>query len=598
MTQARIKTLLLTDSGTIDRMLFAGLDQAQYDVQSLHSKEEDCLQKLFDMQPDLVFLKAELTHAHGIELCDHIRTHASLKNTKIVFLSSNPDAREQAIQHRVDRFLSLPFTLQDIRTASGLLTAKRRKVLYVDDSDMMHQAVVPSLREEGYEVLEAWDGQEALALLDEEGGKVDLILSDVEMPVMNGYTLCKNVRLSMSEDIPFVLLTSLDTEDAILQGFEVGTDDYILKPVVIPELLSRVRRLLSAGQLYGVARPERILAVDDSDVILKMTTKALNAQGFQVDTAEHGLAALSKLRERAYHLLLTDFEMPHMDGVELCQRIRKGETGCPNIPILFATTRTSKTDVVRMRSIGAQAVVAKPFKPELVVAEVERVLAEVRMERKHKAMCHFFPKRVFTLDSSQNFQDPSFAEDQFRTLLSTRIANFSTLTKQLKSHEVVQLINQYLERMAQVVEPFGVVIERVIEDRISLSFGGDDADIMQALHVVMAMMEALPSWHETTQHVIQVAAAVHAGHVIIGNMGLNDLERKMAPFGESVHVVRAIRNHAKGGEILLSDVCLERVRTLVEVEDVGSVKVLEKDDVVGLFRLKALKEKVQDTQNA
>ena len=590
MTQPRIKTLLLTDSSTIDRMICSGLEETRYTVKSDKSKNENFFQAIVDFQPELVFLKAELIHARGVDICDHIKSHEALKNTKIVFLSSSPNIREQAMQHQADRFLALPFTLQDITMAATILTAIKPKILYVDDSDMMHHAVVPSLREEGYDVLEAWDGQEALEMIDKVAGKVDLILSDVEMPVMNGYQLCKNVHSSLSNDIPFVLLTSLDTEDAILQGFEVGADDYILKPVVIPELLSRVKRLLNFGQLYGVARMERILVVDDSVVILKMIVKALNAQGFQVDSAEHGLAALSKLREKEYHLLVTDFEMPHMDGMELCQRIRNDETGCHKIPILFATTRTSKADVVKMRSIGAQSVIAKPFKPELVVAEVERVLAESLLERKHQHLCHFFPEQLFTSNSNRNFQDPSFADDQLRTIVSTRIVHFSTLSKQLKSQEIVKLLNQYLERMTKILDQFGLVMEKQEEDRISVSVGGQEADVLLAIRVVMAMMEALPALStDNNSHPIQIGAAIHAGHVILGNLGNQTLGRQITLFGENVQITCSMCNSAKGEEILISEACLKLVQSLVDVEQVESVQVLEKDDPVAVFRLQALK---------
>lgn len=596
MTQLRIKTLLLTDSGTINRMITSGLGDTQYDIKSIKSKDEEFFQAVLDFQPALVFLKSELNHARGMEVCDRIKGHETLKETKVVFLSSSPDVREQAVQHKIDRFLSLPFSLQDVNTAATALTAKKPKILYVDDSDMMHHAVVPSLRDEGYEVLEGWDGQEALELLDNVEGKVDLILSDVEMPVMNGYQFCKSVHQSLSEDIPFILLTSLGTEEAIQQGFEAGADDYILKPVVIPELLSRIKRLIHAGgQLCGVARTERILVVDDSELILKMVVKALSAQGFQVDAVEHGLSALSKLREREYHLLITDFEMPHMDGLELCQRIRKGEAGFSEIPILFATTRISQSDIIKMRSIGAQAVISKPFTPERVVAEVERVLANIRLEQTHKIICHFFPEQAFTEDPNRNFQDPYFAEDQFRTIFSCRIVNLSALSKHLKSQEVIKLVNQYLARMVEVLEPFGLVVEKLVEDRIFVSVAGQEEEVLRAVRVAMAMVATQPSLCEATDHTIQLGVAIHVGHVILGNIGTKNIEHKITLLGESIQAVRAVHNHAQGGEILISDACLKQVQSLVEVEEAGSVKVLEKEELMPVFRLKALKENISES---
>lgn len=591
MSQRLIKTVLLTDSSTIDRLIVWGLGETRYDVRTLYSKDAPFFQEILDFQPELIFLKAELGHARGVDVCHDIKTHEALQQTKVVFLSSSPNIREQAVQHKADHFLSLPFTVQDLAAVATLLTADKFTVLYVDDSDMMHRAVVPALRDEGYELLEAWDGQEALELIDQAHGKINLILSDVEMPVMNGYQLCESVHATLSEDIPFILLTSLDTEDAILRGFDVGADDYILKPVVLPELLSRVRRLLTAEQRRGVARMERILVVDDSDLIVRMVTKALRAQGFHVDSAEHGLAALSKLREHPYHLLVTDFEMPHMDGLELCQRIRNGETGHPNMPILFATTRTTKTDIVRMRSIGAQAVIAKPFTPERVVADVERVLAEIQLEQQYRRLCHFFPEYMASSDTSRNFQDPTFADDQFRTLLSARIIHFSTLAKQLTSKEVVTLMNSYVHHVARVLEHEGLVIEKQVEDRISVSFGGQGAHTVQAIQTALAIQSAMPALAEKTGHAIQIGVAVHAGHVILGNIETQYSGQKprLVLFGEHCQTVRSILDHIQGGEILISDACRPLVQSAVELAEAGTVNVVDKSEPMPVFRATALK---------
>ncbi|MBF0460141.1 MAG: response regulator [Magnetococcales bacterium] len=595
MAPFHARTLLLTDSVIIDRMIISGFEKANHTILSVQSKDADCFAKIMEFQPDLVFIKAELNHAQGIEISDRLRRQETTKNAKIIFLSSNPNMREQAIQHRVSRFLSLPFTLQDIRLAVELLTTEKFKVLYVDDSDMMHQVVVPALRDEGYEVWEAWDGREAVELLDKAAGKVDLILSDVEMPTMNGHQLCRSVRSSFPEDIPFILLTSLDTEEAIVQGFEAGADDYLLKPVVLPELLDRVKRWLSDRHVHKVVRTERILVVDDSPAIRILITKALGTQGFSVDEAEDGQAALAQLREKEYHLLITDYEMPQMDGLELCQRIRQGETGQSNLPIVFATSRTSKTDTVKMRSIGVQAVIAKPFTPDRVAAEVERVLGELVLQRRRHLIQHLFPERMLasttgqhTLD--QSGQDPTFADDQFRTLLSARIVNLPELSKYLKSQEVVTQINQYLACVAQVLELFDLPVEQLSEERILVSLSGQEADIIRAIRVAVTMTNAVFSLNQTSGYALQLGVVLHSGHVILGNTGIKSLGRQLTLLGEGIQVIRAIRNEVREAGIFLSAPCLKQVASFVEVEPFGSVNVPERGESVEVLRMIKLKE--------
>ncbi len=594
MTSIPTRTLLLTDSVIIDRMIISGLDKANHDLLSVSSKEADCFEKMASFQPDLVFIKAELSHARGIELCDRLRQHEATKLARIVFLSSNPNMREQAIQHRVDRFLSLPFTPQDIRLAVELLMTKKPTILYTDDSDMMHHLVVPALREEGYEVWQAWDGREAVELLDQAGGKVDLILSDVEMPLMSGCQLCRNVRSSFTEDIPFILLTSLDTEEAIMEGFASGADDYLLKPVVLSELLDRVRRWLNDRNPHKVVRTERILVVDDSQAIRIMIIKALTSQGFQVDEAEDGLAALSRLREKEYHLLVTDFEMPRMDGLELCQRLRQGEAGDPLLPIVFATSRTSKTDTVKMRSIGVQAVIGKPFNPDRVSAEVERVLAEIGLQRKQRLIQHYFPEQWLASASGQQFLDHAspdlpFADDQSRTLLAVRMVNFALLSSQIKSQEMIKQVNHFLDALARVLEQFDLPIEQLLGDRVICSLGGQEADIVRAIRVAEAIENAVSALNQTAGYAFKISVVLHVGHVMLGNMGVKSLGRPLTLLGGGVHVIRALCSGITDPGIFLSAPGLKPVQSFVEVQESGLVPVPERGESVAVFRLKKWK---------
>lgn len=590
MEQQRIKTLLITDSGTIDRMLSHALGKTRHDIHIIHSEDEGYYQKIVDLKPDLIFLKSELNNVKGVSICRIIKNQAELAHSRVIFLSSNPDVREQAIQSRADRFLPMPFTPRDVKQTVDILTEERPAILYVDDSDMLHHLIVPPLRDEGYTVYEAWDGQEALELIDKLNGKVDLILSDVEMPVMDGHQFCKSVRSTLTEDIPFVLLTSLGTEDAIHRGFDAGADDYILKPVVLPEVLSRVKRLLNTKHKYGVVRTERILVVDDSGLIRDMIAKALEAQGFEVDEAEHGLAGLSKLREKEYHILVTDFEMPHLDGVELCQRIRKGETGQPRLPILFATTHTSKTDIVKMRSLGIQSVIGKPFTPERIVAEVERVLAENLLEQKRQMVRHFFPERAFSTDANLDLQDPAFADDQFRVVLSTRISDIAVLSKQMNSKELVKLLNLYLDRMAEILDQSGTAIEKLSEDQIFVSFTGKEEGAVQAIRAALKMIDALPALNKTTGHTIRIRTGIHAGHVILGNLGVRSLGRQITLLGENIQAVRSIRNQSKDNKILISHAVLELVGSKVSVEQAGTFTVTGKKESVPVAVFKSMQE--------
>lgn len=122
--------------------------------------------------------------------------------------------------------------------------ADKPRVLIVDDYAPVRRLVNIALKQIGCEVLEAADGGDAFDKV--ESYRPDLIISDITMPVMDGYQLCKQVRKSMSTAfIPFIMLTSRDQAEDKLKGFMQGTDDYLTKPFDYRELQARVKRLLA-----------------------------------------------------------------------------------------------------------------------------------------------------------------------------------------------------------------------------------------------------------------------------------------------------------------------------------------------------------------
>ncbi|MGO0063365.1 response regulator transcription factor [Brevibacillus fluminis] len=114
------------------------------------------------------------------------------------------------------------------------------KLLVVDDDINIRELVALFLRNEGFDVYEAGDGVDALALL--ESVKVDMVIFDIMMPNMDGWTLCRELREFY--DLPLLMLTAKGETTQKVKGFELGTDDYLVKPFEPAELVVRVKALL------------------------------------------------------------------------------------------------------------------------------------------------------------------------------------------------------------------------------------------------------------------------------------------------------------------------------------------------------------------
>lgn len=125
------------------------------------------------------------------------------------------------------------------------------KILIVDDDPRIRELAALFLRREAFEVYEASDGLEALSML--ETVKVDMVILDVMMPNMDGWELCRQLRESY--DFPLLMLTARGETSQKLKGFQLGTDDYLVKPFDPPELVARVRALLKR---YRIATSQTV----------------------------------------------------------------------------------------------------------------------------------------------------------------------------------------------------------------------------------------------------------------------------------------------------------------------------------------------------
>ena len=153
-----------------------------------------------------------------------------------------------------------------------------KQILVVDDESRMRKLVKDFLQREGYGVLEAGDGLEAVDIFYENKG-IDLIILDVMMPEMDGWQTCREIR--RSSDVPIIMLTARSDERDELQGFELGVDEYISKPFSPKILVARVSAILR--RTHGAETEEK-----------------LSAGGIELDKAAHRVLVDGRSMELSY----------------------------------------------------------------------------------------------------------------------------------------------------------------------------------------------------------------------------------------------------------------------------------------------------------
>lgn len=159
------------------------------------------------------------------------------------------------------------------------------KILLVEDEKKIADTLAKGLSELNYHVQTAYDGKIALRLFNT--GSFNLVITDINMPGINGYDLCKIIR-SRDEHIPIIMLTALNTTDDKIEGFDAGADDYLIKPFEFKELLVRIRALLKrtmnqqlpTGNVLKIADLE--MNIDSKEVLRDGKPINLTAKEFQL----------------------------------------------------------------------------------------------------------------------------------------------------------------------------------------------------------------------------------------------------------------------------------------------------------------------------
>jgi CheY-like chemotaxis protein len=261
-----------------------------------------------------------------------------------------------------------------------------KTILYVEDNDDNIYMLKPRLERKGYEVLIAKDGKEGIEIATNRSP--DLILMDLELPVLNGWEASKHLKKDPNtKHIPIIALTARAMEEERSRAIDAGCDDFDTKPVDFKSLITKIHSFLpdesktvDEGKVV-VEDQRKILIVDDNDDNRYTLSEYLKREGFtNLATAENGQIALDKLKDTDFDLVLLDLQMPVMDGIETL-RGRKSDDNLNHIPVIMISAAEEIENVTQCIEIGAEGYLPKPFNPKLLRA---RINASLKRKKLHE----------------------------------------------------------------------------------------------------------------------------------------------------------------------------------------------------------------------
>ncbi len=236
-----------------------------------------------------------------------------------------------------------------------------RRALVVDDDEALRTSLVANLELEGFACLEAADGVEAVRIVREGGDALDLVISDVRMPRLDGVAAFREIK-KLRPDLPVILMTAFTHEKAVFDAMVDGVFTVVSKPFDSGALLAIAER--------AVGRPQ-VLVLDDQQEFLDALSAGMHLSGQDPILVRDGHAALEALSASNVDVAVIDLVLPGMDGVQVLADMRRT---APSVRAIMITGKDVPDMIERASALGSYTSLHKPFD----VRELVRIIAELR----------------------------------------------------------------------------------------------------------------------------------------------------------------------------------------------------------------------------
>jgi phosphoserine phosphatase RsbU/P len=267
----------------------------------------------------------------------------------------------------------------------------KRTILVVDDDITVRKLLNFHLSRNNYNVVDAADTQSGFDHLYSK--KVDLVLCDVSMDGMDGFTFCRKVRENENfRALPFIFVTARSSLEDKSKAHDSGGDDLITKPFNIDELILKINVLIRRTDIYKVygvkqklensfhQSTPRVLFVDDDVTLSRLIIYNLEKAGYECLSALDANEGFKLAKKNIPDIIISDIMMPDTDGFTFRKMLLE-HNELKNIPFIFLTAKGNEEEILSGFEAGINDYVVKTAGPRVVVAKVDAILKSLGKER-------------------------------------------------------------------------------------------------------------------------------------------------------------------------------------------------------------------------
>jgi len=346
-----------------------------------------------------------------------------------------------------------------------------------------------------------------------------------------------------------------------------------------------------------------ILIVDDNPANLDIFETRMASYGYDIVTARDGIEGLNLAKEHEPDLILLDIMMPKMDGIEVCKRLR-ADSSVPFIPIILITAKTEAADIVAGLEAGGDEYLTKPVDHRALTARVKSMLRikelhdrtqeqAIELAALNKNLARQVDEQGDELDrvgQLKRFFSPHLAEmivssgseDMLKshrsniTVVFCDLRGFTGFSETAEHEDIMRVLREFHETVGPLISEFEGTLEHFAGDGMMIIFNDPvpipdpEARAIRMADAMRDMMGNLISRWEKRDHNLGFGVGIANGYATLGQIGFEGRYHYGA-IGSVLNLASRLCDHAKAGQILITNRIYAEVEPLVEVEDIGAL---------------------------
>ncbi len=331
----------------------------------------------------------------------------------------------------------------------------------------------------------------------------------------------------------------------------------------------------------------RVVVVDDSQLACNLVREGLTEHGFDVIAFTDPLLALERVDALKPDLVLTDLEMPGIDGTELCRRLKAAVSR--QVPVIILTANDADAARVGLLREGADDYVNKSASMAELAARIDSVLRRSQQTERMRRLFARYTSDAVVAEVLRSGDVVLSGEKRIVTVLFADLRNFTALAESLQPEEVMRLLNEVLGGLADVVLEWGGTLDKFLGDGLMAVWGApgrheNDGEAAVSAALQMQTVIAAHNQGRGARPKLELGIGLNSGPVIAGSIG-SQRRTEYTCIGDTVNVASRLCALAAAGEILLGEQTAQALRPLAPLEMLAPVRVKGKTQPVPLARV-------------